>query len=337
MGVVTVRGDLLAGPRGRQVCCELLEAIPATWRQGVSGLPRGSADELRGFVGRCDLDWLVEAAPAVTFFGALFQTVEAAVYWEEPDWEDRWLADPGIGAALRPVARAVARAPGARWWASPMDPEQHEVVFDDLFDDDPIPDVPPLPSGDAHAALVRWRADTVEDEQRWRRGPWWSTPAPSGLISTTRALPGGAPVGLSLVEDGMGWTAARCQPRRPRPGASVFEIGGPEDWAELVRRYPLAVTRSRRHEWCQVTGQAVEWAIPDYLAASRDYDGIHLTVQGYLSTAGRALALGDASTVLAGWDPDRTWWLTDATEPAGPSTRWTTTDSHGCGWTPTMD
>ena len=47
-------------------------------------------------------------------------------------------------------------------------------------------------------------------------------------------------------------------------------------------------------------------AIPDYLAVAEDFDAFHLSVAGYLSTAGRSLPVGDASTVLAGWDPDET-------------------------------
>ena len=55
-----------------------------------------------------------------------------------------------------------------------------------------------------------------------------------------------------------------------------------------------------------------------------DYDAFHLGVYGYLSRAGRALKVGNAASVIAGWDPDSTLWLTDSftTEPA---TRWSTT------------
>lgn len=347
-GAVTDDEGLLPGPRGRQVCCLLLGDIPGTRWTGLPGsraarAPERLAEELRAAVARCNLDWLAEAAPTTTFLGALNEAVSSAVYWQEPYSGEDLLADGRVTAALRRVADAIAGAPGARWWASPMDPcAQHEVIFDEAPADETS-----LAPGDSHAALVRWRADTGEYERsaverptdpaaNWS-GRWWSAPALSGLINSTRALGAGGPVGLSLVEDSMGWTAAHCRPRRPRPGVSVFEIGRPEDWAELVRRYPLAVTRSRRHDWWRATGEDVEWAIPDYLAVAEDYDGVHLSVEGYLSTAGRALPAGDASTVLAGWDPDQTWWLTDATDPAGPLTRWTPESSQEpFGWTATI-
>jgi hypothetical protein len=97
-----------------------------------------------------------------------------------------------------------------------------------------------------------------------------SDPVRQGVIR----LPVDTPVGLSLVEDSMGWETARAWPLRPPPDARVLEVAGPADW-------------------------------------------VRLTVAGYLSTAGRALpvdvpGLGrPAQTVLAGWDPDTTWWLTD--------------------------
>jgi hypothetical protein len=53
------------------------------------------------------------------------------------------------------------------------------------------------------------------------------------------------------------------------------------------------------------------------------WDGVHLTVAGYLTTAGRALDVEEQyATVLAGWDPDATYWLADVLRPAGPATRW---------------
>ena len=140
-------------------------------------------------------------------------------------------------------------------------------------------------------------------------------------------IDGHGPVGLSLVEDGFGWTSAHSRALCLRPGASVFEISGPEAWVELVERYPLTVHRTRvRHDWWRVTGQNVAWAIPDYLAAAADYDAIHLTVHGYLSTAGRALPAADAHTVLAGWNPDETWWLTDSAELTGSPIGWSRDD-----------
>lgn len=71
--------------------------------------------------------------------------------------------------------------------------------------------------------------------------------------------------GLASVEDGLGWREARCWPVEPQPGARIYEISGPDRWAELVDRYPVDVTRSRRHDWWRVTHWAGIWLIPDWL------------------------------------------------------------------------
>jgi hypothetical protein len=53
-----------------------------------------------------------------------------------------------------------------------------------------------------------------------------------------------------------------------------------------------------------VTGWTGRWLIPDYAAVADDWDAVHLTVAGYLTTAGIAIPAGGARTMLAGWDPD---------------------------------
>ena len=109
--------------------------------------------------------------------------------------------------------------------------------------------------------------------------------------------------GLAPVEDGLGWREAHCWPVEPQPGARIYEISGPDRWAELVDRYPVDVTRSRRHDWWRVTHWAGIWLIPDFAAVASGYDAVRLSVAGYLTTAGRDLPVGEARTVLAGWDP----------------------------------
>ncbi len=143
--------------------------------------------------------------------------------------------------------------------------------------------------------------------------------------------------GLASVEDGLGWREARCWPVEPQPGARIYEISGPDRWAELVDRYPVDVTRSRRHDWWRVTHWAGIWLIPDFAAVASDYDAVRLSVAGYLTTAGRDLPVGEARTVLAGWDPDETYWLTDVLATAGPATHWVMRDHQPLGWTVDRD
>jgi hypothetical protein len=85
--------------------------------------------------------------------------------------------------------------------------------------------------------------------------------------------------------------------------------------------------------WWQVTGLAGRRLIPDFTAVAADYDAIHVSIAGYLATAGRALPVGDARTIMAGWDPDQTFWLTDVLAYAGPATHWVDQDRQPLGWT----
>jgi hypothetical protein len=103
----------------------------------------------------------------------------------------------------------------------------------------------------------------------------------------------------------------------------VLELRGPADWARLVERYPLEVTASRRHDWWRTTGVDSRWYLPDYAAAARDHDAIHLSPLAYLMTAGLPLPVLDGVTLLAGWDPDATFWLVDLPEPIDMVERWT--------------
>jgi hypothetical protein len=151
---------------------------------------------------------------------------------------------------------------------------------------------------------------------------------------------------VPLVEDSLGWPEARCWPVRVAPGARIYEISGPAEWGVLVRRYPLEVSKSRRHDWWRATGWAGRWLIPDFTAVASDYDAVHVTVRAYLTTAGKALPVGagetvggprvdEARTVLAGWDPDQTYWLADvlassALRPAG----WKARTNHSAGSRP---
>jgi hypothetical protein len=103
--------------------------------------------------------------------------------------------------------------------------------------------------------------------------------------------------------------------------ARVLEIGDPGAWQWLVAAYPRTATGTYGHSWAW-TGWDGEWLMPRWTAVADDWDGVHLSVAGYLATAGRALPVGKARTLLAGWNPDETYWLTDVLTPAGQAQAW---------------
>ena len=334
--------DLLACPRGRRLCWSLLDpgdypGWDLVWDGAQRGNLTGLTDELAACVARTDLDSTVVRADQLTLLAALVQPVQTAAYWQEPDDDDYALSAREVRDALLPVAQAVTVAPDSRWWASPIAAGSQQYV------EWPGEHGGPPALTATAAELATWRTATIEDEQSAHERPedpsapfsghWWSAPVPSRIPSTTRSIPGLGAVGLVLVEDGFGQKNARCWPVTPRPGARIYEISSPEDWTELAGRYPIDVSKSRRHDWWRATGWAGRWLIPDFAAVAADYDAVHLSVAGYLTTAGRALSVDDARTVLAGWDPDQTFWLTEVVTSSGPASNWVDSDDGPLGWT----
>jgi hypothetical protein len=307
------------------------------WDGAHAGDLTGLTDELAACVARTDLDSIVAHADELTLLAALVESVETAMYWQEPDDEDLALADQTVRDALLPVSQAVITAPAAGWWSAPAGTARQQYV------EWLAPAGSPPSVTGATAELAAWRAGLTGEEQTARTRPkdltaslsghWWSTPVPSQLLSTTRSLPGIGAVGLALVEDGLGWKEARCWPMEPQTGARIYEISRPAEWAELVARYPVDVTNCRRHDWWRATSWDGHWLIPDFAAVAEDYDAVHVSMAGYLATAGRALPIDDACTVLAGWDPGQTYWLTDMLTLAGSATNWVKSDEEPLGWT----
>ena len=158
-------------------------------------------------------------------------------------------------------------------------------------------------------------------------GPWWTCPS---VLSTTRRLGRLGAVLLAGQEDGFGDTDAVVWPlgrrHRPRPRGRW-----PPVVAAPVAAYPRPATATYRHTWAW-TGWDGEWLVPRWPAVAHDWDGVHLSVAGYLSTVGRALPVGTARTLLAGWNPDETYWLTDVLTPGGPARAWHNHDRTPLGW-----
>ncbi|MCC3293087.1 hypothetical protein LJ756_00430 [Arthrobacter sp. zg-Y411] len=338
---------LLAGPRGRRLCLEVAAELDPDVRNAVFQLgyeldpgrgtsvvmfgdlskdagsrPAASADTLAALLGSMDVPDLTEDL----ILDALQRSVMSARYWQEPDGEDVLAAIPAIRRALQRVAeRAVvmevlrADSRTQRQWA-----------IDWRGPDDPAP-----LGRDPEKTLAKWGRAIRADELTWResrRGPewtgdWWSIPL--GLTGTV----GRIPAGLNLVEDYPGWERATTI---PVDGAGrTFEIRSEEDWVLLCRRFPLEVSASRRWVWLRTTGREGRWVIPDWELVAREWDAVHLTVPGYLSCAGRALAVDERTgSVIAGWDPDRTIWLTDVVRETGEPRQYWRRSPNGDGWFP---
>ena len=342
--------ELLAGPRGRRLCLEILRLSPdrpgvdeARW--AVSWAARALAEnpgtmiaiggdassftepevspaEAAVALARVEIPELTDAL----LHEALTVVVDLAAYWQPPSGEDELAATAELRPVLERIAAAVIDAPVAEWWGSPVLRDAQAMVR--WEGERPSEDTP-------EQIAAQWREDQVAGGissappiAHVRVCGWWGSTPAVRLPRSTRVRGAAGPAGLTLVEDSLGWTSALIQPIAA-PDGDVIEIDGPDAWAELCRRHPFSVTASRHNVWQWTTGREGVWVQPDWAAVARDAVGVHLTVAGYLTTAGRVIDLGDlgASTV-AGWGPDETFWFAPV-EPSAPPQEWVSDDD---GW-----
>jgi hypothetical protein len=318
---------LLECPRGRHFCAALASQLDPTFEldQILTRTAYGIDDHgPSGFAATADaLDGLqistLVAASAADALTALIQAVGYARYWQPPDEIDNLLAAPELDRPLRRIAEALTSAPNVRWFGSPADLTTQRSVwwFDEHFGGWGTTDRPTVDWNN-------WRTALVEEENRAARdrpadptapysGHWWSTPMADGSPETTRATSELPALALDLTEDDMGWNRARVLPVEVFGQPRVFEITSPGDWACLVEHHPIEVTASRRHDWYNTTGRSGAWHMPDWSSVAEQFDAVHLTIWGYLTTAGNAVPVHlpgvDSASVLAGWTPDATHWL----------------------------
>lgn len=347
---------LLGGPRGRRLCLEVADLAATAASEdpnrndfGMSrfyaayNLDPGRGQSVVLFGPGADAEppkpsfaevaALLDAVPLPVLtepdlLTALTATVDAARYWQEPDGDDVLAASAEMRGALRRFAQLLADSPHTQWWTAPMDPADQWAVS---FVDNPprLPVEPKL----AAETLEQWRLEMLEEERRAAMdrpsdpaanfsGTWWSRP-PSALSSSTRTLAGRGPAGLWLVEDRFAEEEAATEQLMVPAGALIFEIDSPADWAQLCREHPVTVTASKRHDWYRTTGRTGPWVMPDWSRLQEKYDAVHLTVGGYLATAGVAILVDDGcASVVAGWDPDATLWLADVSPDTSTRQGW---------------
>lgn len=217
---------------------------------------------------------------------------------------------------LRPVAEALVSAPAARrWWEPLARADQRFLEWDDW----------PRLTGPAVQWAVRDSMTAARAENarglRWAqqhgapaRDCWWSVPEFAVQSMTTGGFGDLSAIALARFEDlftPLEETGATVWSLRIAPHARVMEMAGPADWQALVSTFPLDVTGTHDGEWRARTGLAGPWRLPDWERVMEHYDGVHLTIGGYLASRGVPLAAGGGHTMLTGWLPDATIWLRD--------------------------
>lgn len=334
--------QLLDGPRGRSLCLQVsgvdvFDVMSNTYLAKHPPKPTIGSDAVVWLSGpllttdtpAAVVHALAQQSPpppdrlnTASLFETLAGVVSEASYWDPPSDDDLAAADPAVVAALRPVAEAVAAAPGAAWWSRPLTPnDQHYVSR--LLSRRATRGRPPRLTG------IKQRLIAARRRAQQPQTVWWSIPDQGDAVSTSPPFGGLPALQLALVEDPMGWERATVARLQPALGARVYEVTDADAWVRLVERYPLDVGASRSGAWHVVTGRRSRWWMPDWAAVADDYDAVHLTVLGYLAAAGRGLDAAGGTTVLAGWEPDVTYWLNDVLTQAEPPATWTDYDPAG--------
>jgi len=267
---------------------------------------------------------------------ALESSVDAAMYWQPPYGQEFVLASPILSVQLERIAKHIAASGQIDYWFDPLDmAAQHRVNFDIAGSLAPATDK----KRTGLESLIAWKDHVLRTEMRDARenqsrpignfsGEWWSAPN-MYLEETCGEFATAQPIGLICVEDGFGWEKATTRLVDIPPSASVLEISSAEQWVKLCQDHPIEVTAQKRHDWYHVTGRDGAWAIPDWLAVARNYDGVHLSIGAYLALAGQCLPV-DAkfATLIAGWDPGKTYWFIDGLLESEPSKYWKCVDAN---------
>ena len=91
------------------------------------------------------------------------------------------------------------------------------------------------------------------------------------------------------------------------PSSAVYEIHRPEDWHQLCVSHPAL-----REEMAPLAGTEL---VPDWSSVATRYDGVHLSLGGFLCTTWRRLRSPAGVTTLWTWEHEGSLWLRDVLNP----------------------
>lgn len=204
----------------------------------------------------------------------------------------RWVLDEV--APLRPLVTAVVTDPRTRWWA-PLD-------------------------RDAQLALTEPGVDIAVTELVGRVERWevHAQRRATGSLETSTELPAGQRRGVraglhaQLAAGGADWN-----PRYPlhptrlhvAPDARVYEITSPRDWHRPARSHGDPATYTGTDASLLSVAGVEHGIAPTWSAVAADWDAVHLTFGGILTSLYVPVTTGGTTTTLWSLDSGRTLWL----------------------------
>lgn len=211
-----------------------------------------------------------------------FATVSDWNWW--PEIQVIAPALPALAPKLRAVAEELTQSPATASWWQPLDRAQQIWVH--------RPGSIPAEHS-VHADLTQLH-------------PWASKPRRGFWTST--ALPPLASMWVLSGEESD--VSPRAVWRLPLLDATnVWEIDSPRSWIELCERYPDDTTTTYGKQW-RKWGLAQDRVVtPNWGQVAQDWDGVHLSMGGLLTTEGVPLDLGQVGSMIQGWTCEGTLWL----------------------------
>ena len=200
-------------------------------------------------------------------------------YWDGYQQQTEVLL--AASASLRPFAEHLLQAPGTATWFADLDRKWQEW----MSSASPAPE-----QSSFHPDLRPYGAGITKP----RRALWTSTSVGEGSSGWLHSLP---------------WREDRWEPSYHRwclellPTARVYEVHGPRAWQALCLAYPAP---SRLAYPIETPAALIE---PNWQAVAQDWDGIHLSTGGLLTTERVRWGRPGAQTHLYGWGVESTVWL----------------------------
>ena len=220
---------------------------------------------------------------------------------------ERWQFDDPVGAwaAIRRLAldreswaRTLLEYPGTAWWFEDVDFARQGWCSIDGTLNDLIAALPPDP--------VEWRRP-----QKPSRG--WESYAQKPLGNQTTSTVRGPQLTSHLMayDERSGdytcrfplawWTLRLTENLR------VFEVRGPADWHKLCVGYPEVGKDSRTHR--PRAGGEDGRLVPNWGAVAEEWDGVHLSLGGLLTTEQNRFETSEGWSMLEFWHAEQAYWL----------------------------
>jgi hypothetical protein len=207
-------------------------------------------------------------------------------------------------ALLEPFITAVLADPRNAWWSSDLSRARQLWVSEPDVDFDPA----------QFSLTPNETADQWETyAQRPGRGGW--------MFSSTRLeVPVDDEIRSGLHNELAHEVDTDWFPEYPlrqaaievAAAARIYEIHRPKDWHELTLRY-ADLDRYRGADQNLLKSAGIDHGpAPDWGRLARDWDGIHLSFFGLLTTLYTPVTIAGVTTTVWSWPSERTLWLRSA-------------------------